>query len=499
MHDMAACERFRAPEIDNDRVVIDQLHDILRFHAGYTLRLAPEFREQQQEEGEYQAADQQRVVADEFEVLFHPHPIVRRRTLYVPLSENREYSSGTPGLAAALRPQSVTLPAMNARVLLCLIPLLLFQVQPVTAEEDGLARVKERELERVRERISELKERMDERAAERDRVTAELQDAEVVISGHRLKLKELLRQSEFSENRIAGLEAQSRARQAELDEEVRLLGAQVRAAYTNGRQERVRLLLNQHDPAALGRMMTYYGYLSAHRGQNIDAVNRHLDELAGLRAEAAKERDRLAALAAENRAELGRLDAAQEKRRELLASLKARMLEEGAEIERLGAEEKDLTRLIAELTSILSDYPITSDAPFTDLKGRLTWPVVGTVLHDFGQPRAGGGLKWNGVVLEAPRGREVRAVYHGRVVFADWLAGLGLLVIVDHGEGYMTLYGYNETTLKSAGDWVAPGDVIATVGESGGRSRSALYFELRKGAQPVDPRAWITRQPRSGG
>src|SRR5690606_32748085 len=143
------------------------------------------------------------------------------------------------GLAAALRPQSVTLPAMNARVLLCLIPLLLFQVQPVTAEEDGLARVKERELERVRERIGELKERMDERAAERDRVTAELQNAEVVISGHRLKLKELLRQSEFSENRIAGLEAQSRARQAELDEEVRLLGAQVRAAYTNGRQERV--------------------------------------------------------------------------------------------------------------------------------------------------------------------------------------------------------------------------------------------------------------------
>ena len=382
---------------------------------------------------------------------------------------------------------------------MCFIPLLLFQASPGTAEEDGLARVKERELERVRERISELKGRMDDRAAERDRVTAELQNAEVVISRHRIQLTELERQKAFSENRIAELEAQSAARQAELDEEVSLLGAQVRAAYTNGRQERIKLLLNQHDPAALGRMTAYYRVLSAHRGDNIQAVNRHLDELSSLKAEAAKERDRLTALAGERQAELERLDAAQGKRRELLASLKTRMQEEGAEIERLGAEEKDLTRLIAELTSILSDYPITSDVPFTDLKGGLTWPVVGTLLHDFGQPRAGGGLKWNGVVLAAPRGREVRAVYHGRVVFADWLAGLGLLVIVDHGEGYMTLYGYNETTLKSAGDWVAPGDVIATVGDSGGRSQSALYFELRKGAQPVDPRAWITRQPRSGG
>jgi len=382
---------------------------------------------------------------------------------------------------------------------MCFIPLLLLQASFGMAEEDGLARVKERELERVRERISELKERMDDRAAERDRVTADLQSAEVVISRHRIQLRELERQKTFSEGRIAELEAQSIARQAELDEEVGLLAAQVRAAYTNGRQERIKLLLNQHDPAALGRMTAYYRILSAHRGDNINQVNRHLEELSTLKAEAAKERDRLAALAGEQQAELERLDAAQGRRRELLASLKTRMQEEGAEIERLGAEEKDLTRLIAELTSILSDYPITSDAPFTDLKGALTWPVVGTLLHDFGQPRAGAGLKWNGVVLAAPRGREVRAVYHGRVVFADWLAGLGLLVIVDHGEGYMTLYGYNETTLKSAGDWVAPGDVIATVGESGGRSQSALYFELRKGAQPVDPRAWITRQPRSGG
>jgi septal ring factor EnvC (AmiA/AmiB activator) len=374
---------------------------------------------------------------------------------------------------------------------------LLLAGQAVT-QEDGLARVKERELERVRERISELKGRMDDRAAERDRITADLQATEVLIAKQRIQLAELERQKTFSENRIRELEGQVRAREAELGRETDLLAAQVRAAYTNGRQERIKLLLNQHDPSSLGRMMAYYRYLSEHRGENIDAINKHLSELASLHSGAARERDRLAVLAGARQQELAGLDKAQGQRAHLLVTLKARMQEEGAEIERLAAEEKDLTRLIAELTSILSDYPITSEVPFTELKGRLTWPVAGTLLHDFGQPRAGGTLKWNGVVLVAPRGREVRAIYHGRVVFADWLAGLGLLVIVDHGEGYMTLYGYNETTLKSTGDWVAPGDVIATVGASGGQSRSSLYFEIRQGAKPIDPRGWITRQPRPG-
>jgi septal ring factor EnvC (AmiA/AmiB activator) len=226
-------------------------------------------------------------------------------------------------------------------------------------------------------------------------------------------------------------------------------------------------------------------------------VTAHLAELEALQQEAAREQARLDELAQAHYAELARLDAAQEERKELLGVLRLRMQEEGAEMKRLAAQEQDLSRLIAELSSILADYPITSEEPFTALRGRLTWPVAGRLVHDFGQPRAGGQLSWNGVVLAAPRGREVRAVYHGRVVFADWLDGMGLLVIVDHGEGFLTLYGYNETTLKSAGDWVAPGDAIATVGVSGGQVDSGLYFEIRQGTKPVDPRSWITRQPRT--
>jgi septal ring factor EnvC (AmiA/AmiB activator) len=366
------------------------------------------------------------------------------------------------------------------------------------AQDPDLAQVKERELEAVREKISELKESMDRRAEERDRVTGELQAAEGRIAEKRVRLKDLERQRDYSEQKKAELESRLAERRQALAGETDQLSAQVRAAYMSGEQERLKLLLNQHDPATLGRLMTYYRYMSEFRGQNIETVNGHIRELSVLRGEAAAETDRLADLADAMATEIAGLDTAQSERQELLASLKARIAREGTEIERLAAEERDLARLIAELTSILSDYPITSEAPFSDLKGRLTWPVAGTLIHDFGQPRAGGTVKWNGVVLAAPRGREVRAVYHGRVIFADWLAGMGLLVIVDHGEGYMTLYGYNETTLKSAGDWVAPGDVIATVGDSGGQAQSALYFEVRKGTAPQNPRAWATRQPKTG-
>lgn len=365
------------------------------------------------------------------------------------------------------------------------------------AQDSGgeLATIKERELEQVREKISDLKKSMDKSASDRDRLTAELQEAEVEISEKRIRLKELEREREFSTRRKSELDAKLVEREAELDEESEELADQVRAAYMSGSQERIKLLLNQRDPATIGRLMAYYGYLNDYRSDNIDMVTTAIGELAVLRSAVAAEEARIGELAKARYDELSRLGQAQEKRQRLLVRLKDKISDEGHEVERLAAQEKDLSRLIVELTSILSDYPISSEAPFTTHKGRLTWPVAGTLVHDFGQPRAAGQLKWNGVVLLAPRGREVRSVYHGRVEFADWLAGLGLLVIVNHGEGYMSLYGYNETILKNPGDWVAPGDVIATIGDSGGQAEPGLYFEIRKGAQPINPRQWITRRP----
>lgn len=375
--------------------------------------------------------------------------------------------------------------------------LLMATARPASSQEADLTQIKERELEAVRKQISDLKQSMDRRASDRDRISGELQSAEMVISERRIHLKELERQRTFSERKKAEIAAKQATHEQALAEESRLLAAQVRAAYMSGRQERIKLLLNQHDPASLGRLLTYYRYFSDYRGRNIEAVSSIIDELDVLKRQSEAEEQRIAGLARARYAELTELNQAQEERQALLVSLKTRIAEEGSEVQRLAAQEQDLSRLLAELTSILSDYPISSEDPFSRLKGKLTWPVAGRLTHDFGQPRASGGLKWNGVVLSAPRGREIRAIYHGRVVFADWLAGMGLLVIVDHGEGYMSLYGYNETTLKLAGDWVAPGDVIATVGESGGQAKPALYFELRKGTLPVNPRAWFNRSPKT--
>ncbi len=378
--------------------------------------------------------------------------------------------------------------------LICIFGLAVFMVGALAQDAD-LTQIKERELEQVREQISRLKQSMDKRAANRDRITSELQAAEVKISETRIHLQDLERRRDFTQKKKAEVDARLEVKAAELARESRQLEAQVRSAYTSGDQESMKLLLNQHDPAMLGRLITYHRYLSEFRGANIEAVNGHIRELNDLRQQAAAEETRLADLTRTQSAELNKLKVAQDKRQVLLVSLQSKIAQEGSEIERLGAQEQDLARLIAELTSILSDYPITSEEPFTELKGRLTWPIAGSLLYDFGQPRADGRMKWNGVVLAADRGREIRVVYHGRVIFADWLSGMGLLVIVDHGEGYMSLYGYNETTLKIAGDWVAPGDVIATVGDSGGQTRSGLYFEIRQGTKPLNPRSWISKRP----
>jgi len=378
-----------------------------------------------------------------------------------------------------------------------LILALLCLAATASAQEshDELAKVKERELQQVRERISDLKQSMDAAAEVRDRLTGELQKLEIEISEQRMRLKEIERDQQYAADRKQALDAELADRERHLDEESGALAAQVRMAYMSGSQEKIKLLLNQRDPATLGRLMAYYRYLNDYRAENIAAVIEEIRKLDELRAQIAAEEARLVTLARTRYDELGQLNTSQESRQGVLASLRRKLADEGKEVDRLAAQEDDLTRLIAELSSILSDYPITSEQPFTAHKGRLTWPVAGTLLHDFGQPRVGGNIKWNGVVLAAPRGREVRAVYHGRVAFADWLAGMGLLVIVDHGEGYMTLYGYNETILKNTGDWVAPGDVIATVGDSGGRPQAGLYFELRRGTKPENPRRWVTRTP----
>jgi septal ring factor EnvC (AmiA/AmiB activator) len=163
----------------------------------------------------------------------------------------------------------------------------------------------------------------------------------------------------------------------------------------------------------------------------------------------------------------------------------------GATVAKLKREAAALEKLIADLRRAMKDLPPTGGQAFEKVRGRLAWPVAGKLGARFGQAR-GGGLKWNGVLIEASRGSEVRALYDGRVAYADWLPGMGLLLIIDHG-GYMSLYAHNEQLFKAAGDRVEGGEIVSTVGDSGGPSNPGLYLEIRRGARPVDPVPWFRR------
>ena len=162
---------------------------------------------------------------------------------------------------------------------------------------------------------------------------------------------------------------------------------------------------------------------------------------------------------------------------------------QGGELARLQSQARSLEKLIAELRKALENrVPVAKQAPFEALRGKLPWPVQpGKVLARFGQPRAGGSLNWQGMLVGTDRGARVRAPFAGRVVYADWLPGMGLMIVLDHGEGYMSLYGHNEELFRKVGEPVAAGDVIASVGDSGGHNQPALYFEVRRGRDTRQP------------
>ncbi|MEO0997397.1 MAG: peptidoglycan DD-metalloendopeptidase family protein [Pseudomonadota bacterium] len=357
-------------------------------------------------------------------------------------------------------------------------------------------RIREQELAEVRARIAALKESLAEAGRRRSRLNRSLEEAEAELATTRRELTAVRRQERDSEARRVAIAAEIGEREQALGAETGLLLQQLRSAYKHGRTERLRLLLDAEDPARLGRRMAYYGYLNDWRKTNIEKVEARLAALELLHDEERAVAERLESLARERNAQLERAEAVRRERGDVLASLNTQIEREGGEVAELGKREQELERLIAELASILSDYPIASGEPFAELRGELTWPVAGSLRHDFGQPRAGSALRWKGVVLAAERGREVRALYHGRVAFSDWLPGLGLLTIIDHGDGYLSLYGHADSLLKDVGEWVAAGDVIATVGDSGGRAEPGLYLEIRRGKEPLNPRRWISRRPR---
>jgi septal ring factor EnvC (AmiA/AmiB activator) len=349
----------------------------------------------------------------------------------------------------------------------------------------------ERELEEVRERIESLQRSMRRDTNRRDALSGQLRDAEEDVRDARGRLSDVRKRLAETDANLERLAAERERNEEALKQQHEELAAALRTAYVGGQQEEFKLLLSQEDPATLGRMLVYYAYFGRARAGKIAEIQGIVAQIDEDAAAEALVRERLAALEAESRKELSSVDAARDERSKALKAMNAQIRTRNDSIAKLKREADSLEKLIADLRRAMSDLPPTGGQAFEKVRGRLAWPVAGKLIARFGQAR-GGGLKWNGVMIEAARGAPVKALYDGRIAYADWLPGMGLLVIVDHG-GYMSLYAHNEQIYKSVGDRVGGGEAISTVGDTGGRSKPGLYLEIRRGARAIDPIPWFRR------
>jgi septal ring factor EnvC (AmiA/AmiB activator) len=380
--------------------------------------------------------------------------------------------------------------------MLCLA-MLLFATLAHAAQDPAQ---KAAELKQLREKIGALQSELQASREKKSRAERRLQEAEQRINHTRRALQTTADKLEQLGVRLADLNAERRRILGELHNQSSELAREARAAYAMGRQQQIKLLLNQEQPAAVGRMLVYFSYFSRARQVKIDAMRDLLHRLDTLEAEIGEKNRSLAALHDRQREQAAQLEEQREQRQRVVAALNKRLVSQGGELKRLQNDEKQLQALVSSLQELLSDIPAdaSQDQPFSQRKGRLPWPARGRLARRFGSQRDHSGLKWQGVLIAAPEGGEVRAVSQGRVAFADWMRGFGLLLIIDHGHGYMSLYGHNQALYKEVGEWVDSGEVVATLGASGGQTQAGLYFEIRHNGHPVNPLKWCSGKPAAG-
>jgi murein hydrolase activator len=347
----------------------------------------------------------------------------------------------------------------------------------------------------LRARISELTGRMASQLAQRDSLSARVRETELGLAAKRQRVEELRAAELAAERHRSELRAEEGRNLSALQAERASLASQARAAYMIGRQEELKLLLNQSNPASLGRTLTYYGYFAEQRSQKIKSIQSNEARLQQLVAQIEQQTQELQKLQDDATQEIAGLQHARAERAVAVAALTKKLESGNQELGNLKREEQAVESLVADLARMMQDFPTDPSQSFDRMRGKLPWPVLGRVSARYQAPRENsGGVRWNGVMIETERGAKVRAPFFGRVVYADWLQGLGLLMIVGHSGGYMTLYGHAEVLYKSVGDKVAPGDVIAALSDTEG-AKPQLYFEIREGRKTVDPKLWLKTSP----
>lgn len=347
------------------------------------------------------------------------------------------------------------------------------------------------QLEKLQAEIKEYREMLEETRDERSSLEQNLEENEKEISELLKKIEQIENELEEGEENLSQLRDKQQELQRARSRQQAEIGRQIRAAWETGTQGYLKVLLNQEDPHEIARMLTYYDYFNRARA---DRISEFTDTIASLR----KVEDRIEEenrRLARNRQDLEkRSEALAEARREKeksIAALNREIAKTNSALEKRIEDRERLEGLLDKIDQSIANLPTPVDtAPFASMKGNMRMPVAGDITDHFGSSRSTGKLRWQGVFIRAEEGDAVHAVHYGRVVFSDWLRGFGLLLIINHGDGYMSLYGHNEVLYRETGDWVKAGDVIATVGNSGGQNRVGTYFEIRHAGKPTDPQLW---------
>lgn len=362
------------------------------------------------------------------------------------------------------------------------------------------------ELNNLRKRIVDLQQDMGKTSESKSEVADALRDSERAISDSNRKLAELAQQQNEAGHTLVQLQQQERKLGRDIQGQQKMLEKLLYQQYLGGKQEYLRLLLNNRDPNQVAREIQYYEYIARDRAAWLHTLRTNLDQLHTVTAQAKQKSAEIASLQAAQNSQKQTLEKDKLSHQQVLNKIALQLKQQRREIGRLQRDENRLARLVEKISRMLaqpkskglfSNHNLPDDrfdgSPFEKLKGKLALPVKGEVSNKYGSTRPDSTVLWKGLFLRAATNQPVKAVAAGRVVFADWLRGFGNLLIVDHGKGYMSLYGNNETLYKQVGDVLRGGDTIAAVGNTGGNEESGLYFELRHEGQPMDPMQWIAR------
>lgn len=380
---------------------------------------------------------------------------------------------------------------------LCVLPAastvittLLLLSQPCFAGDEA----QQEELHNIQARIADVTRNLEEIRNQKDELQGQLADSEKDYGVSVFALKNLTQQAVNKRRELTQIQNRIVQQKQKISRQSRELEGMVRSAYALGQKDRLKMMLNQQDPALSSRMLAYYRYMNQSRLQRLQEISASLHALQALEQDQRQQSEHLNGLLELQEFEQAKLTGIKDERRALLVELEKDYTSNRQQLSQLQESERQLQGLLGSLQEVSDAFPFDpglSGRAFSELRGELAWPVRGKLLKTFGSVRDEG--SWDGVLIEADEGAEIRAVGDGRVIYADWLRGYGLLMIIDHEEGYMTLYAFNQSLYKRVGDNVAAGEVIAAVGESGGRDQSGLYFGIRKDGKAVDPVLWCRK------